>query len=299
LSVPSIRTTVPAAPAARIPLGIRYMAAGAFFFSLMSLLVKVAGERLPSQQIVLARAAIRRVVTYGALRHAGVSPWGSERRLLVARGMVGFVGLSGFYYAVVKLPLADATVIQYTNPIFAALIAVPVLGERLRLREAASVLVCLVGVVLVMRPGFLLGSVLPGGLDPVAVGVGLVGALGSGAAYVFVRKLGATEPPLVIIFYFALVSVLAALPLGLFGALWPTPLEWLVLLGVGVTTQLGQLSITRGLALERAGRATGVGYLQIVFAAVWGALFFAELPDAGTVLGAALIVGGTLAMTRS
>ena len=272
------------------------MAAGAFFFSLMSLLVKVAGQRLPSQEIVLARAAIMLVLTYAALRRAGVPLWGTERRLLVVRGLVGFVGLSGFYYAVVHVPLADATVIQYMNPIFAALIAVPVLGERVRLREAASVLVSLVGVVLVMRPTFLLGSVGAAPLDPVAVGIGLVGALGSGSAYVFVRKLGATEHPLVIIFYFALVSTLAALPLGLFGALWPTPLEWLVLLGVGVTTQLGQVSITRGLMLERAGRATGVGYLQIVFAALWGALFFAEYPDAGTVLGALLIVGSTLAL---
>ncbi|HEU0054714.1 MAG TPA: EamA family transporter, partial [Longimicrobium sp.] len=78
----------------------------------------------------------------------------------------------------------------------------------------------------------------------------------------------------------------------------PTPKEWAVLLGVGISTQLGQVAITRGLHLERAGRATATGYLQIVFAALWGALFFSELPDMGTVIGAALIVGSTLLLAR-
>lgn len=112
------------------------------------------------------------------------------------------------------------------------------------------------------------------------------------------RGLGRTEHPSVIVFYFALVSVIASLPVALPGALLPTPREWLVLLGVGITTQLGQIAITHGLRRERAGRATAVAYLQIVFAAVWGAFFFAEYPDLGTVLGAALIVASTVALAR-
>ena len=281
-----------------ISLGIRYMAAGAFFFSLMSLLVKIAGQRLPSQEVVLVRAVVTLVLSYWGVRRVRVSPWGNDRRLLVTRGMVGFVGLSGFYYAVVHLPLSDATVIQYTNPVFATIIAIWVLREPLRLREVLSVLVSLVGVVVVTRPGFLAGFGSGAPLSGLAVGIGLFGALGSGAAYVAVRKLRATEHPLVIVFYFALISVIASAPLGLFNAIRPTPREWLVLLGVGIMTQLGQVCITKGLHLETAGRATGIGYLQIVFATVWGALFFGEFPDAVTVLGAALIVAGTLMLAR-
>lgn len=281
-----------------IPLGIRYMAAGAFFFSLMSLLVKTAGQRLPSQEVVLVRAIITLVLSYWGVRRAGVPFRGHDQRLLVTRGVVGFVGLSGFYYAVVHLPLSEATVIQYTNPVWATLIAVRVLGEPLRLREVLSVLTSLAGVIFVTRPAFLLGSGNAVPLDGLAVGIGLFGALGSGAAYVAVRKLRSTEHPMVIVFYFALVSVIASLPLGLFNALRPTSTEWLVLLGVGVATQLGQVCITKGLHLEPAGRAAGIGYLQIVFATIWGTLFFAEYPDAGTVIGAALIVGGTLMLAR-
>jgi drug/metabolite transporter (DMT)-like permease len=82
------------------------------------------------------------------------------------------------------------------------------------------------------------------------------------------------------------------------GLLSPTRMEWLVLLGIGVATQLGQMALTNGLRLERAGPATATAYLQIVFAGIWGILFFAEIPDWGTLAGAALIVGSTLALAR-
>ena len=280
----------------RISPGVRYMAAGAFFFSLMSLLVKVAGQRLPSQEVVLARAVVTLVLSVWAVRRAKIPAWGNNRPRLLLRGVAGFLALSAFYYSLVHLPLADSTVIQYTNPVWAALFAVPVLGERMRAREVVCVLASMTGVVVAAHPSFLFG----GGpaLDPVAVGIGLAGAMCSGAAYVTVRSLRGREHPLVIVFYFSLVATIAAAPIALPTAVWPRGMEWLVLLGVGVTTQLGQVAITRGLHLERAGRATATGYLQIVFAALWGALFFAEVPDAGTVAGAALIVGGTLALAR-
>lgn len=282
--------------AERIPPGMRYMAAGALFFSVMSLLVKVAGERLPSQQVVMARAVITLALSWWAVRRAGVSPWGNRRGLLVLRGAVGFLALSAFYHSVVHLPLADATVIQYTNPVWAVLFAVPFLGERLRGRELLAMAASLVGVLVVMRPTFLFGA--GASLPPVTVGIGLAGAVCSAAAYVTVRKLGATEHPAVIVFYFALVSTIGSIPIALPGAIWPTPGEWMVLLGVGIFTQMGQVAITHGLRLERAGRATATGYLQIVFAGFWGVLFFAERPDLATVLGAGLIVASTLTLAR-
>jgi drug/metabolite transporter (DMT)-like permease len=282
----------------RFPLGMRYMAAGALFFSIMSLLVKYGGQRLPPQEMVMIRAVITFVLSAWAVRHARVSPWGTpgKRGLLMVRGIFGFTALSAFYHSIVHLPLADATVIQYTNPVWAGLLAVPLLGERLRRREVLSVVVSMIGVLVMVRPSFLFG----GGtaLDPLTVAIGLAGAVCSAIAYVTVRKLGATEDPSVIVFYFSLISIFAALPTALPGALWPTPTEWLVLLGIGVSTQLGQMALTNGLRLERAGRATATAYLQIVFAGTWGILFFAELPDWGTLAGAALIVGSTLALAR-
>lgn len=277
--------------------GMLLMATGALFFSLMSLCVKVAGERLPSQEIVLVRALFTLAISYLMLRATRTRPWGNHPRLLIGRGIVGFIGLSGFYYSVVNLPLADATVIQYTNPIFAALLAVPILGERMRMREVLAFFGCMAGVLLMAQPSFLIPG-MTANLQPAAVAVGVMGALGSGSAYVLVRKLRDLEHPTVIVFYFALVSVVLALPAAVVGALWPTPQEWLILIGVGLTTQLGQVSITRGLSLEKAGRATAVGYLQIVFAMIWSILFLSVWPNLGTMCGAVLIVASTVFMAR-
>ena len=275
----------------KLSLGFRYMAASAFCFSIMSVLVKLAGQRLPTQEIVMLRSALVALICWAMLRSAGIDVRGNRRRLLLVRGFIGFLALSCFFYAVVHLPLADATVIQYTNPAFTALIAVWYLGERIGVREAVAVAAALAGVVLIAQPAFLFGG---GGLDPLAAGIALAGAILSGAAYVTVRKLGATEAPLVIVFYFAVISTIGSVPATLASPLMPTPTEWGLLVGIGVATQLGQVWLTRGLREERAGRAMTVGYLQVLFAAVWGALFFGEIPGWGSYAGALLIVGGTL-----
>jgi drug/metabolite transporter (DMT)-like permease len=275
--------------------GMRSMAMGAFAFSLMSLLVKVAGQRLPSEQVVMVRAVVTMTLSAWAVYRARVPAWGTKRGLLALRGVFGFLALSCFYHSLTHLPIADATVIQYTNPVYAGLLAVPLLGERLRRREVLSVLASMFGVLLVMRPAVLFGGSAHA-LPPVTVMIGLAGALCSAAAYVTVRKLGATEHPAVIISYFSVISVIASIPFAARGWIWPTGREWLVLVGIGVATQVGQMSITHGLRMERTGTATATAYLQIVFAALWGVLFFREVPDAGTLFGTLVIVGSTLAL---
>lgn len=283
--------------AAQIPVGLRYMAAAAFFFSVMSLLVKVAGQRLPTQEVVLARSSVGALLSWVVLRSRGVSLLGNRRGLLLVRALLGYGALSCFFYALVRLPLADATVIQYTNPVFTALLAAVVLSERLRAREVFLVLVSLAGVVLMTRPEFLFGGH-EQRLDLVAAGIALLGAVLSAGAYVAVRRLGATEDPLVIVFYFAAVSTLGAIPLTALKAVMPTPLEWLTLAGIGLVTQLGQVFLTKGLRLEPAGRAMAVGYMQIVFAAALGLIFFAEIPDGWGLAGAGLIIAGTFGIAR-
>lgn len=273
------------------------MVAAALAFSVMSLLVKWAGETMPTMQVVLARSVVVLAIAWGLLRLRGEPRWGRRRGLLVLRGLLGFVALSCFYYAVIRLPLADATVIQYTNPVFTALLAGVLLAERLRRVEVALVLLSLGGVVIMTRPTFLFGGE-AAALDPVAAAVGLGGAVFSASAYVAVRALGSTEEPLVVVFYFALVSAVLSLPLVLRGGVRPDGTGWLVLAGVGVSTYLGQVWLTEGLQRERAGRAMAVGYLQIVFAAFWGLVVFAEVPDRWTLAGAVLVVACTWAIGR-
>ncbi|MDF1502772.1 DMT family transporter [Roseisolibacter sp. H3M3-2] len=280
------------------PGGLRHMALSAFWFSVMALCVKLGGRRLPSQELVLVRAVLTLGMSWAALRRAGLalrSDDPARQRALLARGAFGCLGLTCFYASLVRLPLAEATLLQYTNPIWASVLAAALLAERVGRREALCLAASVAGVVLVVRPAALLGaggSAIPLG----AVAVALLGSLGSAAAYVTIRKLGTAEPAPRVTLYLPLVTVPLTVPLAVAGWVWPTPREWAVLVAMSVATQLAQVQLTKGLQREPAARATAVGYLQLVFAAAWGWLVFAERPTAWTAAGALTIVAATLVL---
>jgi drug/metabolite transporter (DMT)-like permease len=271
------------------------MALSAFGFSVMSVLVKLVSVRLPTGEIVLARAVMTLVLSYVMVRRANLSPWGNERGRLMLRGLLGFAALGCYYVALAKLPLADATTLQYTQPLVTSLLAWWLLGEQIGWAAAFAIACGLGGVALVVHPGMPLAS----GIDSTGVVVALASATLSSVAYVTVRKLARTEHPLVIVFYFPLVATPLAIPWAAYDWVWPSAQDWLWLVAIGVTTQLGQVFLTMGLAIERAGRATSVGYLQICFAVIWQLVVFGQAPGLGTLLGASLIIGGTLAVSAT
>ena len=284
------------APAGRFPVGLRYMAGSALFFSVMSMLVKVASERgLPAMEIVLVRCAVMTVLTALLARGAGASLAGNDRRTLFGRGFVGAAALSLFYLALGRLPLGDATALHYTAPMWTAALAAPVLGERPGRSLLAALALSGAGVVLVTRPALVFGGA---PLDTLGVAAALAGAILSGLAYVSVRKLRATDHPLTVVFWLSWVGVLIALPFAIAGWVTPSSMDWLLLIGVGLTTQVAQVFMTRGLHLETAGRAVAVGYLQVVFAFLWGWVVFSDTPVATGLAGAALVVVSTLLVAR-
>lgn len=272
------------------------MALGVLAFSAMGVAAKSIGPRLPLFEFVAARATITLGMSLYALR--GREKWGQSRGLLVARGVFGFVALCCFFYSLTHLPLAEATLLQFTNPVLTAGLAALLLGERLGAREMLGVGVCVLGVILVARPAFLFGADVA--IDPVAVVVGLVGATFSAMAYITVRRLGAAqEDPLVVVFYFSAVTFVGAVSLLFVDApVMPQGHEWLALLGVGVFAQLGQIELTKGLRTEPAGRAASLNYGQVVLAYGFGLLFFGEVPTALGLTGTALVMAGTFLIVR-
>jgi drug/metabolite transporter (DMT)-like permease len=281
-----------------LPLGVRYMLGAALAFAVMSAMVKAAGQRLPSQELVFVRSLIAVVTSVLLLRRAGIATLGNRRWLLLARGVWGFTALSCGFYAMTHLPLAEATMIQYLHPVFTAVLAAIVLGERADRSLAASVVFGTLGVLLVTRPSFLFATN-AAALDPWGVAAALGGAVLTAVAYVGVRELSRTEDSLVIVLWFPLVSLPASLPATLAYGIWPRGVEWLLLLGMGLFAQIGQLCLTRGLALETAGRAMALGYVQIAFAALLGVAFFGEVPGPWTIAGVVLVIAGTAIGARA
>lgn len=278
------------------PRAVWYMLASAFGFSAMAMLVKVASKTLPTGEIVLARAVVTLVVSYIMVRRAALPLWGTRgrRRMLTLRALLGLGGLSLYYLSLAHLPLADATVIQNTTPLLVSVLAWWILREPLGWPNALALAFGIAGVMLVAHP-----TATHAALSPAGVAIGLGATVCASLAYVTVRSLARTEHPLIIVWYFPLIATPLVVPWAVATWVTPSPLEWLVLLMIGLATQVGQVFMTMALAIERAGRVTSLGYIQIAFAMVWQWGVFGSAPPAWTIGGALLIIAGTSVLARA
>jgi drug/metabolite transporter (DMT)-like permease len=230
-------------------------------------------------------------ISLAMVRRAGLSPWAGPHMSLVLRGLAGFGGLSGNYIALERLSLADATVLQNSTPLLTGVLAWWLLDERIGRSTAVAIACGIAGVALIVRPS---GD----GIDPTGVIAALAGVACASVAYVTVRQLSRTVHPLVIVLYFPLVATPLALPWMLASFVVPEPVDLLLLVALAAATQVGQVFLTLGLAVESAGRATSINYLQVAFAMLWQLAVFGEFPTAWTMAGASLILGGTLLVAQ-
>lgn len=277
----------------KAPLGIRYVLMSAMGFAVMSSLVKlVSVHGIPIFEIVAARALVSLIISYVDVRRKGISIWGNNKKLLIARGVVGTMALMCVYYAITTLPLAEATILQYTHPIFTALLAFLFLGEKVRKTTVICILLCIIGLLTMVGPEVLAEGT--SHLPLFSVMIALIGASGSAIAYVIVRRISNTEDSSVIIFYFPFM----AFPLSLFllgdDFVVPTLYELVLLIAIGVFTQTGQIGLTKAMQTMNAGVVSAYSYIQVVFSTALGWLIFSEVPVLGTWIGGSLIISGAL-----
>lgn len=269
--------------------GQRSMLLATFLFSLMGAAVKHLSH-IPAHEVVTFRAAVSLALCYAALRRRRVSPWGRNRRLLLARGAFGTGALLLYFHTLQRMPLASAVTVQYLSPIFTVWLAGRFLKESATLAQGAWFVLCFAGIALIK------------GFDPrVAPGelaLGVIAAALAAAAYNLVRKLRDSDDPLVVVFYFPLVT----LPLvGTYTALhWvpPSGWDWAWLVAVGLLTQAAQVCLTRAYHLERAANVSHFTYLGSLLALAYGYLFFGETVPLPAVAGIALVIASVLACTR-
>ncbi|WP_179079092.1 DMT family transporter [Shewanella sp. UCD-KL12] len=277
----------------KVPLSVRFMLLSALAFSLMSACVKlVSAHGIPVLEIIAARALISLALSYVDVKRKGISMWGKNRKLLLARGAVGTLALFCVYYSVITLPLAEATLLQYLHPMFTAVLALIFLGERVLHSTKVCIALSILGLLVMVMPG--LGVDQQAALPWLSIGIALLGALGSSIAYVIVRRLSNEEDTSVIILYFPLI----ALPLSVFllgsNFVMPNFEGLLLLVFVGVFTQIGQVGLTKAMQSESAGKAAGYAYVQVIFAMLLGWLIFSELPSIWSWIGGSIIILGAL-----
>ena len=272
--------------------GIKYLIGSGLAFSLMSVCVKTVGERIPVSELVFARAAISLIITRLLLLKNNINPWGYQKKLLLTRGLLGTVALFCIFKALTILPIATATVIQYIYPTFTVICAYFILNEYIYKRIIFSIVLGWIGIILVTQPEW---STYSNILETViAISIAILGALMTSLAYICVRKLSSKENPLVIIYYFPLVSIPLSIPFIINNFVLPTGTDWIYIIGIGFFTQIGQLCITEGLRLIPAGQATSINYSQVIFSCIWGVVIFQEVITKEIYLGALCVLISTI-----
>ncbi len=261
-------------------------------FSLMSACVKSLNGRIPVAEIVLSRAIISLLITRYVLRNLNIDPWGNNKRLLLIRGILGTGALFFIFKAIVLLPLASATIIQYTYPTITSLAAWLILKEKINSKIIFAAIIGWIGVTFIAQPSWLVGNNI--GLPYEAILIALFGSFLTSMAYICVKKLSNNEHPFVIILYFPLVSVPISLPFVIYQGVIPSIGDCILLIGVGIFTQIGQIGLTNGLKILPASQACSINYLQVVFAALIGFLIFNENINSYVALGGIFIFIATI-----
>ena len=272
--------------------GIRFLIGSGLAFSLMSVCVKAIGGRIPISELVFARATISIIITRFFLYKNKINPWGYQKRLLIIRGLLGTVALFCIFKALTILPIATATVIQYIYPTFTVISAYIILKEFISRRIVYSIIIGWIGILLVSQPEFTTNSNVQETI--LAIIIAIFGALMTSLAYICVRKLSSREHPLVIIYYFPLVSIPLSIPFVINDFVLPTGTDWFWIIGIGIFTQIGQLFITEGLTLLPAGQATSLNYSQVIFASIWGVLIFQEAITSSVYVGGICVLISTI-----
>lgn len=272
-------------------LGLRFMLLSALFFSLMNVMARMV-PRISAVELAFFRSIITAALSFSILRIKKESVWGNRPGLLLLRGAFGTVGLILYFSTLRAMDLATAVVIQYTSPLFAALIAWLVLGEKSYRLQWLFLGVCLVGVAMVK--GF-------GAVDTGWFIVGIVSAMFSGMAYNVIRKLKNTESPNVILFYFPVVTLPVTL-IWFFARpqdwVMPMGIEWLYLLLFGLCTQGGQYFMTRAYQTAAVNQVTAGTYTGVVYSLFFGWFLFNESVSWLVLAGMLLIVAGIILNTR-
>lgn len=260
------------------------------FLSAMGVLIKVAAADLHPFEVAFFRAFFGLfVVMPFVLRHGLRSVRTEKAWLHFSRGMIGGVVMLCMFYSVAHLPLADVTALSFTKPLFLIPLAALMLGEVVRLRRTVATAVGFLGVIVMLRPG--------GETDPVAF-VALFATSLIAFITISIKMLSRTESTTTMIFWSSLYLSLFTLAPAISVWRWPSLETFAVMAALAVCGSIGQAMLIRGYSAGETTAVTPFDYSRLIYSGVAGYIFFAEVPDLWTIVGAAIIVASTLYIAR-
>jgi len=267
--------------------GALWLVSGGFIFTSNSAMIRLLSAEIESVQTAFFRAFFSVLLLAPMILTGRVQPWKSERiHGHFWRTAMGTTSMVLGFYAVSMLPLADATALAFSQPLFSVVLAALVLREKVRWRRWTATLVGFIGVLVMVRPGS--GSLQPG------AAVALLNALASATSILLVRRLSDSEKPLMILTQFALFStLLLALPAIWFWK-WPSAWGWALAIGVSISATIGQYFWVQAFAVGEMSAVAPFDYLRLPFAVFVGWMIWSEMPVVWTYVGAAIVIASAL-----
>ena len=261
-------------------------------FSAMAIGGRELSSELTTFQILFFRSLVGLVVVSAILTWAG---WGQIRfgrfGTHLVRNTIHFAAQYGWFLGIAFIPLAEVFAIEFTTPIWTAILAVVFLGERATKGRIATIIIGFVGILIILRPGAEVISV-----PALAV---LGAAIGYACSYAFTKSLGRTDSPLTIIFFMTVIQ----LPMAFFPALtdWAIPsfALWPWAVTVGIAALSAHYCIARALRLADAMVVVPMDFLRLPLIAIVGILVYAEPLDPWVLAGGVIIFSGNLINVRN
>lgn len=265
-------------------LGIIFIIASAFFFALMSLSVRLAGE-LGVFEKMFFRNIVALVYTGIVVfrQENGFNVQGESRKAVFCRAFFGSLGVACNFYAIDHMHIADASMLNKLSPFFAMIASYFILKERTNKSDWFITLIAFFGAILVAKPSF--------SVEGIPAILGILGGLGAGLAYTCLRK--ATKNGVkgeLVIFYFSLASTIIAI-IGMLGGFKVLTIKQLIiLLATGFFGLFGQLCITKAYTYAPAKEISTFDYSQVIFSAFFGFIFLGQIPDIYSIIGYVIII---------
>ncbi|MCQ2591394.1 MAG: DMT family transporter [Treponema sp.] len=270
--------------------GIIFLITSAFFFALMAVFVRLSGDISFIQKAFFRNAVAFLIALVGIMRDIqknGKSAVAIPKGALIflfLRAIAGSVGIFGNFYAVDRLVLSDAAILNKMAPFFAILFSLILMKEKIKPVPLIAIIVAFLGSILIVKPSFDFNQMLP-------TLAGFLGGVGAGFAYACVRKLGSLKcNGKTIILFFSAFSMLITIPYMIFNYNPMSLQQFLYLLGAGACAAGGQFTITAAYYHAPAREISIYDYSQIIFSTILGLVFFGQLPDYLSVIGYVIII---------
>lgn len=265
--------------------GVQYMLWATFVFALMNVAVKMV-DHIPAMEVIFFRSIVSLIMSGVALKAQKVYLFGNNKKVLLLRGAAGSLGLILFFTTIQNTPLASAVTLMFLSPIFTAILGIWIVKEQVRWLQWVFFAISFGGIMIIQ--GFDVR------VSPIMALIGIGAALSSGVAYNMIRKLKTSEHPLVIVFYFPLVSLPITLVYLFFDWVPPVGTDWLILIVVGVLTQIAQYFLTKAYQAEELSKVANIQFIGILYALGFGWVLFDESFNLETYLGMTMVLIGVI-----